>query len=393
MYPTLTVRDNLRFFAGLAGLRGRELRDAHRRGRRPRSMLDGLIDRRASQLSGGERRRLHTAIALVHRPRLVLLDEPTTGADVQTRSEILALVRSARATTARRSCTRRTTCRRSRSCEPTVAFIDHGRIVARGELGELISALRLERARAHVHGCRARPRRASTVRSCDDSTVTIATDDPAVPRPRSARRGSDPTRRRCVRSRSCARASSRCSSPLTGRRYARSEPADDVAAPAGVHLVRRLGVIVGHELRLAAARPARRSWCSSCSRSSRSRSSSPRSGPRSSQSGYPHANGAEQVVPGQAAMAAFFIVALVTFAFFAEHGWATWDRLRASPATSFEIVVGKSAAARRHRHRAARRVPRRRCARVRAAHPRQRGRARAVDRRVLRCVSCCWACA
>ena len=55
--------------------------------------LDALLDRRASELSGGERRRLHTAIALVHRPALVLLDEPTTGADVRTRAEILDLVR------------------------------------------------------------------------------------------------------------------------------------------------------------------------------------------------------------------------------------------------------------------------------------------------------------
>ena len=55
-----------------------------------------------------------------------------------------------------------------------------------------------------------------------------------------------------------------------------------------------------------------------------------------------HANGAEQVVPGQAAMAAFFLVALVTFAFYSEHGWATWDRLRASSATSLEIVLGKA---------------------------------------------------
>jgi len=60
------------------------------------------------------------------------------------------------------------------------------------------------------------------------------------------------------------------------------------------------------------------------------------------QNGYPHANGAEQVVPGQAVVGAFFIVSLMTFAFFSEFGWMTWDRLRASPATSFEIVLGKA---------------------------------------------------
>lgn len=60
------------------------------------------------------------------------------------------------------------------------------------------------------------------------------------------------------------------------------------------------------------------------------------------QAGHPHANGAEQVVPGQAALSAFFIVSLIAFSFFAEHVWATWDRLRASPATPLEIVVGKA---------------------------------------------------
>jgi ABC-2 type transport system permease protein len=60
------------------------------------------------------------------------------------------------------------------------------------------------------------------------------------------------------------------------------------------------------------------------------------------QSGHPNANGAEQVVPGQAAMMAFFVVSLVTFAFFSEFTWGTWDRLRASSASSIEIVLGKA---------------------------------------------------
>lgn len=58
-------------------------------------------------------------------------------------------------------------------------------------------------------------------------------------------------------------------------------------------------------------------------------------------SGYPEANGAEQAVPGMAVMFAFFLVGFTGFAFFREHGWATWDRLRASPARTGEIVFGK----------------------------------------------------
>jgi ABC-2 type transport system permease protein len=59
------------------------------------------------------------------------------------------------------------------------------------------------------------------------------------------------------------------------------------------------------------------------------------------QGGHPHANGAEQVVPGQATINAFFIVSLTTFAFYSEWAWATWERLRVSAATSVEIMLGK----------------------------------------------------
>jgi ABC-2 type transport system ATP-binding protein len=94
LYELLTVRENLAFFAELAGLRRRaraeridELAHALR--------LDALLDRTAFELSGGERRRLHTAIAFVHRPSLLLLDEPTVGADVATRAALLDVVRRA----------------------------------------------------------------------------------------------------------------------------------------------------------------------------------------------------------------------------------------------------------------------------------------------------------
>ncbi len=63
--------------------------------------------------------------------------------------------------------------------------------------------------------------------------------------------------------------------------------------------------------------------------------------PALAQGGHPHANGAEQVVPGQAVSNAFFIVSVTAFAFFSEWGFATWDRLRASAATPLEVVAGK----------------------------------------------------
>lgn len=57
--------------------------------------------------------------------------------------------------------------------------------------------------------------------------------------------------------------------------------------------------------------------------------------------GFPGANGAEQAVPGMAAMFATFTGSFAGFTFFREHGWKTWDRLRASQATTPEIMVGK----------------------------------------------------
>jgi len=95
LYPMLTGAENLRFFGRIYNICGEQLT------RRVEQLLDfvGLQDRGndlVAKYSGGMKRRLNLAVALVHRPKLILLDEPTAGVDPQSREEILKLVRSLR---------------------------------------------------------------------------------------------------------------------------------------------------------------------------------------------------------------------------------------------------------------------------------------------------------
>ncbi|HEX9333900.1 MAG TPA: ABC transporter ATP-binding protein [Anaerolineales bacterium] len=91
LYEDLTVLENIRFFAEVRGLKPNEWL--------PRCMeilefvgLDKFTDRRAGQLSGGMKQKLGLASALVTRPRVLLLDEPTTGVDPVTRQDFWQLV-------------------------------------------------------------------------------------------------------------------------------------------------------------------------------------------------------------------------------------------------------------------------------------------------------------
>ncbi|HEV3235581.1 MAG TPA: ABC transporter ATP-binding protein [Gemmataceae bacterium] len=92
IYGELTARENLEFFGELYGIKG-----VHLRGR-VKEVLSavGLEDRanmRASRFSGGMKRRLNLGAAIVHDPALLLLDEPTTGVDPQSRNHIFEEVR------------------------------------------------------------------------------------------------------------------------------------------------------------------------------------------------------------------------------------------------------------------------------------------------------------
>ena len=93
VYPVVTVRGNLRLFTAIAGLKGKA-QATHIDEIAGALGIGDLLDRKAGNLSGGQMRRLHTAIALVNQPSLLLLDEATTGTDVATRRHLLELIRS-----------------------------------------------------------------------------------------------------------------------------------------------------------------------------------------------------------------------------------------------------------------------------------------------------------
>lgn len=142
LYLELSPEQNLRIFGQLYGLRGAELRA------RIDEALDAvqLNDRRRDQVkifSGGMQRRLNLAAALLHRPKLLLCDEPTVGIDPQSRNAIfeylerlnregLTIIYSTHyMEEATRLCSR-------------IGVIDHGKILALGTLDELLTQLPFE---------------------------------------------------------------------------------------------------------------------------------------------------------------------------------------------------------------------------------------------------------
>jgi ABC-2 type transport system ATP-binding protein len=142
LYPAATVAEHLRLFGALAGLRGAALRRAVD-DIAERMDLTGVAGKPAGLLSGGQRKRVQAASTLVAERTLLLLDEPTVGADPATRSRLLAVVAD-RATAGAAIVYTTHYLPELAELGATVAVAASGRIVARGTL----SGMGLERVNA-----------------------------------------------------------------------------------------------------------------------------------------------------------------------------------------------------------------------------------------------------
>ena len=138
LYESLTGRENLAFFGSIQGLGGQARRE------RVDAALAfvGLADRadeRVAGYSGGMKRRLNLAAALVHDPEIVLLDEPTVGVDPQSRGLVLENVLALRERGRAIVYTTHYMEEAERLCD-RVAIVDHGRLLALGTVGSLVAA-------------------------------------------------------------------------------------------------------------------------------------------------------------------------------------------------------------------------------------------------------------
>ncbi len=137
LYPTLTARENLAFYGSMYGLHGKDLKDKIE-GWLQKLGLTDAAKRKVSTYSGGMKRRVNLIAGVLHDPRILFLDEPTVGVDVQSRNVIIEHLKEINATgttiiytshhmeEAENFCTR-------------VSIIDHGKILTAGTPAELIS--------------------------------------------------------------------------------------------------------------------------------------------------------------------------------------------------------------------------------------------------------------
>ena len=138
LYDTLSARENLRFIAEMYGLRGKQMR----------SRIDECLDilglghnghKQVRKYSGGMKRRVNLAAGILHKPEILILDEPTAGVDVQSRNVILEFLDELNRNGTTIIYTSHYLEEAESLCD-TVAIIDYGKVIIQGNTKEIISS-------------------------------------------------------------------------------------------------------------------------------------------------------------------------------------------------------------------------------------------------------------
>jgi ABC-2 type transport system ATP-binding protein len=137
LYPTLTARENLQFFGAMYGVKGKDLKEGIEIWLEKLGLTDAA-NKRVANFSGGMKRRVNLIAGILHQPKILFLDEPTVGVDVQSRNVIIEHLKdlnnsgttivytSHHMEEAEHFCTR-------------ISIIDHGNILTQGSPKELIA--------------------------------------------------------------------------------------------------------------------------------------------------------------------------------------------------------------------------------------------------------------
>ena len=139
LYPDLFPAENLHFFARLYGLSEKECKQ-----RVAELMsdfeLESFATTQVGQLSGGWKQRLHLAVSLIHRPKLLVLDEPTAAVDVEARMQLWRLIEGLRDNGTTILLTSHHLAEAERLCS-RVALMRNGKVIAEGSIPELLSLI------------------------------------------------------------------------------------------------------------------------------------------------------------------------------------------------------------------------------------------------------------
>jgi len=135
-YPDLLPAEHLHFFGRLHGLTEKECQQRVAELMRTFS-LNAFANTRVGQLSGGWQQRLHLAVALVHQPSVLVLDEPTAAVDVEARMELWRVIRDLRDRGTTVVFTSHHLAEAERLCT-TVALMRNGKVAAQGSVAELL---------------------------------------------------------------------------------------------------------------------------------------------------------------------------------------------------------------------------------------------------------------